>query len=241
MMTLLQTTLLAFVSLLLTNTGFSAIAMAASEQQPTSEIDTKLDETKATTASTSIPDWGEREPYTVGDATFLVAKTDQSFPSRQTADEALDPVIRETIQRYLELKLGRILPALEITAADLNTKLIVPGSRLVYSLDEQYTEELAKRYGTDQVTSYHAVAKIKLDAKFLDEISQQYQRQTILHRLRLTGLFGSGTLALLFVLFGYLRIEQATRGFYNRRLQTIGILLAVLIAGAVCWGVYFLR
>lgn len=240
-MTVRQTTLMAFVFLLLTNTDSSSIAMIACAQQPTGEINTKLDETAVATESSTVPDWVESEPYTVGNLTFLVAKTDQSFRSAQPADEALDQVIRDTIQRYLESKLGHNVPALQITAADLNTKLIVPGSRLVYSVDEPYTEELAKRYGTDHQTSYYAIAKIKLDTAFLEEIRDQVQRQTILYRLRMTGLFGSGTLALLVVLFGYLRIEQATRGLYNRRLQTIGILLAAAIVGAICWGVKFLR
>ncbi len=241
MMTVLQTTLVPFVFLLLTNTDSSSIAMAARAQQPTGESDTKLDATAVAMESTPAPDWVESEPYTVDHVTFLVAKTDQEFRSVQSADEALDPVICETIQRYLELELGHHVPALQISAADLNDKLIVPGSRLVYSVDEPYTEELAKRYGTDHKTSYYAVAKIKLDTAFLGEIRDQIQSQTILYRLRMTGLFGSGTLALLVVLFGYLRIEQATRGFYNRRLQTIGILLAAAIVGAICWGVKFFR
>ena len=241
MMTVLQTTLMAVVFLLLTNTDSSSIAMTARAQQPTGEIDTKLDETAVATESTPLPDWVENEPYTVDNVTFLVAKTDQSFRSAQLADEALDPVIRETIQRYLESKLGHHVPVLQITAADLHTKLIVPGSRQFHSVDEPYTEELAKRYGTDHETSYRAIAKIKLDTAFLGEIRDQIQRQTVLFRLRMTGLFGSGTLALLVVLFGYLRIEHATRGLYNRRLQTIGILLAAAIVGAIWWGVQFLR
>lgn len=49
---------------------------------------------------------------------------------------------------------------------------------------------------------------------------------------------GGGTLlALLSILFGYLRLEHATRGFYSGRLQLVaaGLSFAVLVIAVVLW------
>lgn len=48
-------------------------------------------------------------------------------------------------------------------------------------------------------------------------------------RLRIAGLIGAGVLGILSVVFGCLRIDLATRGFYSRRLQTISALLLAAI------------
>lgn len=238
MMTAVPKSLLFFLGCSLTLAVCPNLVIGTSQQPPTGDIESVLDQTGTLPP---IPDWVEKEPYTVAGETFLVAKTEERFLSAKEADEALDSVIPVTVQQYLKSKLGLEMPDLEITAADLTANWVVPGNRLVHRFDEPYSKEMADRYGSDHDTYYRAFAQIKLDETILADISRQLHRRKILYRLRMTGLFGSGTLVLLSLLYGYFRIEQATRGFYNRRLQTIVVLLAALILGAVCWGIQLLN
>ena len=53
------------------------------------------------------------------------------------------------------------------------------------------------------------------------------------YRLQMAGIIGVGLLSILAVLFGYLRINHATRGLYNRRLQTISILIVIAIISTI--------
>ena len=64
---------------------------------------------------------------------------------------------------------------------------------------------------------------------------QQIKKQQVRDRLKLAGAGGAGLLALLAIVFGYFRIDHATRGFYSRRLQTLCIIAALLVVLLVCW------
>ena len=48
-------------------------------------------------------------------------------------------------------------------------------------------------------------------------------------RLEFVGLVGVTFLMLLAVLFGYLRLDHATRGFYSGKLQTVAVILTAAI------------
>ncbi len=59
---------------------------------------------------------------------------------------------------------------------------------------------------------------------------QQGQR----NRLLLTGTLVGWMLAELAVLFGYLKIQHATRGFYSGRLQSLAAAVALAVLGFAC-------
>lgn len=65
------------------------------------------------------------------------------------------------------------------------------------------------------------------------ETDPEAEKKT-LARLKVIGISGLGLFGLLTLLFGYLRLNHATRGFYSRRLQACAALAAVAIL-AICY------
>ncbi len=63
-----------------------------------------------------------------------------------------------------------------------------------------------------------------------DQLDSEWDENLTRVRLISTGIAGGGVLSLLMVLFGYFRLNHATRGFYSRRLQLGAASLAILIA-----------
>lgn len=70
-----------------------------------------------------------------------------------------------------------------------------------------------------------------LDAS-LESGADPGEEKRIRDRLVAIGLVGGTLLALLGVLFGYLRLDHATRGFYCARLQMLAGICSALILGA---------
>ena len=60
---------------------------------------------------------------------------------------------------------------------------------------------------------------------------EERKRQTLVA----LGIGGIGLLSILLVLFGYLRLNHATRGFYSRRLQ-MGAMVIVILVLLACFG-----
>lgn len=185
-------------------------------------------------SSTTIPDWIRRGSYQDGNSYVLVVQTSQHpCTTPVAADQALDPAIEEAIRKHLIPLVGPAANDFVISKDTINTKLLVPGTRIVRKCAEDLSAELAQRYGQEQAVFYRGYAQIRLDQPFINEVTQQSAESRMRYRLLLAGLCGAGMLGLLAVLFGYLRINHATRGFYNRRLQTISIMIMIAIISAI--------
>ena len=97
----------------------------------------------------------------------------------------------------------------------------------------------------DQAESTAAPDDLAVDPEFAKAInslddSMNYEPEKELdvrNRLVSTALIGGMLLGLMGVLFSYLRLEHATRGFYSGRLQTLAIALAIAIfvLGYILW------
>ena len=70
-------------------------------------------------------------------------------------------------------------------------------------------------------------AQLHFDSKFDELIQQTITDNHTLQRLQWIGVIGGSVLSILFICFGYFKMEIATRGFYSRRLQTISLILSV--------------
>lgn len=70
-------------------------------------------------------------------------------------------------------------------------------------------------------------------ARRVDSESEKVLR----NRLIAAAIIGSGVLSMLGIVFGYLRLDHATRGFYSGRLQSIAAAAAivVLLIGYLLW------
>lgn len=60
-------------------------------------------------------------------------------------------------------------------------------------------------------------------------VSSTSSETTTRHRLRLAALSGFTLLGILGVVFAYLQVDHVTRGFFRRRLQTLGVFLVFVI------------
>jgi uncharacterized integral membrane protein len=76
-------------------------------------------------------------------------------------------------------------------------------------------------------------ALLEFDADFREEAQQRWQRVVTTSRLGQIGLGFAGVFTFLLLVFGYLRADTATRGYYSKRLQfaTAVAILGLLVAG----------
>ncbi len=182
---------------------------------------------------TSIPEWVNRGSFSDGDSFILVVRTNQPSLTPVEADLAIGPAIELGLREHLSPLLGdAAAEEIVFTNATIKT-LLVPGTRIVRKYEEELSEELAERYGEQKAVFYRGYAQLRIDDSFIESATHQLAENRIRSRILLAGLFGAGLLAILAVLFGYLRINHATRGFYDRRLQTISIMIFMAIIIAV--------
>jgi len=78
-------------------------------------------------------------------------------------------------------------------------------------------------------------ALLEFSPEFRSELDRRWAKVRATSRLAQTGLVSGGALFLLASVFGYFRLDNATRGYYTGRLQfmTAAAILAVIGAGAV--------
>ena len=86
----------------------------------------------------------------------------------------------------------------------------------------------------DGATSEDLLAAMKSLDETLNKADVLAERRQMRNRLVGFGVLGGAGLALLGVLFGYLRLDHATRGFHSGRLQLLAAFFAILIL-ATCY------
>jgi hypothetical protein len=140
---------------------------------------------------------------------------------RRLADEA-----KATMDEYIDGLLAHPGAAnvLDYRADQVMSRLVRP--------DNIYQEEIiSPSFG--RMHQIHALLEIRED--FRHEVESRWHDVVTRSRLAAMGLIGGGVLALIFVLFGYFRIDTATRGYYTVRLQflTAVAILAIVAAGVL--------
>src|SRR5205085_5286398 len=105
---------------------------------------------------------------------------------------------------------------------------------------------IRKRFLKDE-NKYHDVARysvgwmhenfalLEFGPEFRNELDRRWTQVRATSRLAQTGLVSGAGLLLLGSIFGYFRLDNATRGYYTGRLQfmTAAAILAIVGAGAV--------
>jgi hypothetical protein len=78
-------------------------------------------------------------------------------------------------------------------------------------------------------------ALLEFDQSFRDDVKRRWNDAQQTSRLLLAGVFGAGAIGLLGLLFGFFRLDNATRGFYTGRLQfaTVAGILGLVAAGVL--------
>jgi hypothetical protein len=151
-----------------------------------------------------------------------------SGPHARRSDcvKALNDDIERVVAEYIDDHLG-----------------VGSASKLVhYDLKTIKDRFVADTYEEDVVFSIGEMkqmyAQLKFDKPFRTELDQRWHEIKASSRLLQVGLFGGSVLGFLGLVFGYLKLDTATRGYYTGRLQ-FGAVAAIL--GLAAAGVFLAR
>jgi hypothetical protein len=171
----------------------------------------------------SVPSWIEKDHWQEDGTDVVVVKT-EGFALKEHATMVLVDLVREKVGQEIDL-------------------LVHAGASDLVSLSDSYVEAnlvqeeliLDSRELDASFTGpkkYYGFAKLHFSRAFREMVEERYQRNFRTGRLAWTGVTGAMALGWLAVLWAYLRLDQMTRHFYARRLQTAAIVLAVAILAA---------
>lgn len=183
------------------------------------------------------PEWVETEPLTADDR-YEVAVESGLHLRKRTAQQALyeevKSIVDKYVNNYLESEFASTLVNYSIGESD------DAGSRtMILRLDgksypigsERFDEQVEFDYGV--MNQSHLL--VKLDQDIQNALDLRWREVRATSRLLQTGLGGGALLLLLGTMFGYLKLDTATRGYYTGRLQfgAAAAILAIVAAGAI--------
>jgi hypothetical protein len=170
------------------------------------------------------PEWIDTEPSTRGKI-HTIPVASGPFATDQQAKRALDEALVKATNEYIA----------DYLASEMAPKLIGYDARTI-------TDRFVKR---DNM--YHDVAKysvgwmhehfalLEFSPDFRNELDRRWTQVRATSRLAQTGIFSGAAILLISSIFGYFRLDNATRGYYTGRLQfmTAAAILATLVASGV--------
>ena len=190
----------------------------------TESIKVEDDETQETT---KFPDWFVADVQYVSETKMGFVQTPESYMTRDEAKTALARESRRIAKSIVEKQLG-------ISDAE---SLGLDGERIIHDflvedrleiVEDLECKREAEAIG-DDLTFYKGFAQIEFGDAFDAYVQQRVAECRTQKRLIKSGLIGGSLLGLLAVAFGYFKMENATRGFYSRRLQTVSFLVAAAV------------
>lgn len=171
------------------------------------------------------PDWVGEPPRRVGDA-YQVSLDVDPYTTIEESDSALPAKINAAVDDYVG-------------------QLIGPQARGRIRLPMEYIDEHVKRddwqewrkhaMGPVTVDMVHRHVLLRFDNAVNDHIRQMWKRSIVNERVAGAAALGGGVLALVAMVYGYLRLDLATRGAYRRRIRwtaAAAALLAMLVVAA---------
>lgn len=173
------------------------------------------------------PAWVEAPPVREGAIHTMVLCSDP-YARQDQAMHALDEKIKaaaaEYIGEYLQSELAPQL--IRFSLGDLKAKLLRP--------ENVYQEKIVVSIGP----MHQVHAQLEFNEEFRALLARRWGEMRATYRLAETGLVSGGVLLLLATIFGYFRLDNATRGYYTGRLQ---FMAAAAILTIVASGTMFAR
>lgn len=202
-------------------------AAAKSKSGPTSARDLEL-MPQAFIDFDARPDWVESKEEDLGPV-HRIAVSSGPFMRVREADEELTKQLKLETDRYISRLVGNEQAAdrLNYDADEIRARFVAP--------ECIYTEKVVSpSFGVMQQS--HALLQFGPD--FRHEVNAGWQDLLAHDRLVQVGIVAAGILGVLSILFGYFRIDTATRGFYTGRLR---FATAVAILGLIGASVFLAR
>jgi hypothetical protein len=138
-------------------------------------------------------------------------------------EDATEDAVKDAchkIQEYLASKYGEKFTP---TEAELKAKQIVGQPEFETADNLTLTQEAARK------PVIKAVVPVKISAEQVKEFREEARKVRVGGRMKTTGVILAGLIALLLVGGGYLRLEEATKGYYTTLLRVA----AVTVLGAI--------
>ena len=170
-----------------------------------------------------LPAWIEKEHWQEDGIDVVVVRT-EGFLLQSHATMALVDLVRKEVGKEIDV-------LVHAGASDL---VSLPDSYVEANLvqDELILDSKQLDPSFDGREKYYGFAKLHFSQTFRELVEKRYQRNFRTGRLTWTGVTGAMALGWLAVVWAYMKLDQMTRHFYARRLQTAAIVLAIIILAA---------
>ena len=170
------------------------------------------------------PEWVEKDPNQSGEI-YSIPVSSGPYAHDSEARRALDREVEKAMREYIAEYLGSSLAPRFVSydARTIKQRFVKP---------ENFYHDVAT-YSVGPM--YEHFALVEFDKSFRNELDSRWEGVRGKSRLMQMALFAGAGLLLLSSVFGYFRLDNATRGYYTGRLQfmTAAAILAVVGAGAL--------
>lgn len=202
------------------NSSSETAAVTKSETAPLhTPIETSVDDVKIIGEA---PAWVGSKPVREG-TVHTTAISSDPYSTELEAEKALDAELEHQTDEYIEWVLGtRLAPKFLHYQAEQIKHELVPTDKTYSDKVESPTVGLMHRR--------HALLEFKQD--FRDCLKHDWSEIKAKWRLAQFGLVAGGAILLLSTVFGYFRLDTATRGYYTGRLQFLSAAAILAIVGA---------
>jgi len=180
------------------------------------------------------PHWVESEDVLTGE-THLVVVTTGPWAKESDCRRSLDEELAKAVDAYIDNHLGKVY------GDSFKASTFVNYDR-EYIEDELREEVYAGKKTYSFGPMYEMYALLEFDPEFreeldgrCDEIDEHWRQLKVAGRLTGTVLAVGFILALLGVIFGYFRLDTATRGYYTGRLKLASavVILTLIVVGVL--------
>jgi hypothetical protein len=167
------------------------------------------------------PDWLEKKPFSEGATMRVAVKAGPYYRMRQCLAD-LDDELRSATAEFIADDLGstRAAGLIRYNVSEIKNRLVKA------TFEEQLTTSVGP------MNQAHAL--LVFDNSFRKEIEQRWKQIKSLSRLLQVGIGSGVVLLMLATMFGYFRLDTATRGYYTGRLQFMAAAaILTLVAASV--------
>jgi hypothetical protein len=186
--------------------------------------------------NTPRPAWVDRDPLQVGDA-YQVSVSSGPQEKMGECPPALDEQLNKAVAAYIDEYFGskaagqyRVSDLIQYDLGYIKKHLVKRGS----TFEEKLQMSFGPMYQMHALLEFGPAFRKELDGRRGD-LERHAREVAIAFRLRGLALGFGAVLCLLAVLFSYLRLDAASRGYYTGRLQFLAAtaILIVMVAGAL--------
>jgi hypothetical protein len=193
--------------------------IASTSTSPLIELDTK------TAKSDDRPAWVDSKGDFALDGTYYAVVHTNPMLNVRDAVRQVEPLMRKEAQEFVDL----VMPRTRYT----RLHHLLPWHTIVRQAEQdRYVETLHSRFaGADTVVVH---VRMAFTPQLQNEVQSMMRQMLRYQRTGLLVLVGGFVLLVIGVIFAYLRIDTATKGYYTWRLRALALMLVLLAFSGLC-------